>query len=343
MNHTIPYKERLRIYERWKKEGIPGALRQGGYAMYINTINSVEHDYTLTINDVASILGFTVEHVQNHVLNHLSVADAREFIELPDGREVNLRGLLGNNRLKKVVSKTSLEEYITSNLSFSGRRTVFTIERNERYIDEIKSVIGKGGSIQRLMNDAGKYLDTILDSKELEKEEEKRKEKMRKKASDFNENISRYALNENMLDVIDYACDVESTDNMFDVLVKNMYSIKELKRKQGFKHTMQIYRYLDEVSYVVIKLNSPDFNEDDENCTKRGVISDRNIRYIITNERLDVAKGVYRISFNHPVFNKMQDAAELMGVDIKDIIMNKVLSFAKENKEKYKKKTKDTV
>lgn len=341
MNINLSYKKRLERYRRWKK-GESFVLKDVAYE---RLIKSVESDYTLTINDTADILGFSVEHVQNNVLQHLDVVDAREYA---DGGEYDLRTMLCNHRLKRIVSKKSLEEYIASNLSVCERRTVTTFSRESDEIEQIKKALGKGAKIQRMLDDAGKYLDERYDYKKLEIEEIKRKEKIKKMYIENNVDMQKYLENkdDSIVDILDYsstnANGIVNDDDaeMFDILVNDMYSVKGLKKLWGMRHTMQVYRELDRTSYVAVKLGSADY---DTSFQERSTKGDRNIRYIINAEDLKIQKNVYRISLNHAVYNKIQLMAETLAIEVEDALMIEILEFAKANKEKYKKKKKEEV
>lgn len=101
---------------------------------------------------------------------------------------------------------------------------------------------------------------------------------------------------------------------------------------------MQVYRELDKTSYVAVKLGDSEYDTVD-----RSVKGDRNIRYIINRNDLKIEKGVYRIQLNHAVYSKLETVAGVMAIETEDAILMQVLDFAKENKEKYKKKKKEGV
>ena len=335
---NLSYKKRLASYKNWKRGNATTLSLFDIDRGYQNLIRSVEMDYTLTVNDVADILGFSVEHVQNHVLQHLDTCDAREFA---DGGEIDLRGMLCNNRLKVIVSKSSLEEYISSNLAVSARKTVTTFERDSVEIDKIKEILGPGAKIQKMLDDAGKHLNEKFNYKKLEEEERIRKEKIKKRLIENDANVEEFlqGKDDNLVDVLDYSDIDDENVSVFDTLVNDMYSVKELKKRWGMRHTMQVYRELDKTSYVAVQIGNADYIEGRE---ERGVKGDRNIRYIINHEDLKIEKGVYRIQLNHAVYSKLESVAGVMAIETEDAIMMQVLDFAKENKEKYKKKKKES-
>lgn len=339
MDLNLTYKKRLATYRSYKRGNSTTLSLFAMDKAYERLIKSVECDYTLTVNDVADILGFSVEHVQNHVLQHLDTCDAREYAL---GGEVNLRGMLCNNRLKVIVSKNSLEDYISTNLAVSQRKTVVTFARDSKEIGEIKNVLGAGGRIQALLDDAAKHINEKFNYKKLEQEERIRKEKIKKTLIEKDSNVEKFLENkdDSLVDVLDYtnSCTDETSINVFDTLVNDMYSVKELKKKWGMRHTMQVYRELDKTSYVAVQIGNADYIEGRE---ERGVRGDRNIRYIINHEDLKIEKGVYRIQLNHAVYSKLETVAGVMAIEVEDAILMQVLDFAKENKEKYKKKKKE--
>ncbi len=324
----LSYRARKAEYDAWRK---------GKRSYYPEDVLLwVPMDFSLTINDVADILGFSVEHIQNNVLEHLRVVDA-----IPSIKEG-----MGNNRLKKVVSKKSLEEYITTSLAVAERKTITTFKRDSDEIAKIKEILGSNASIQKMLDDAGEYLNKKFNYKKLEIEERKRKEKIKKRFIENNVNIEEYLKDkdDSVIDILDYADDtvkyVDNTEDitLFDVLVNDMYSIKELKEYWNKKHTMQVYRELDKTSYVAVKLGDSEYDTVD-----RSVKGDRNIRYIINRNDLKIEKGVYRIQLNHAVYSKLETVAGVMAIETEDAILMQVLDFAKENKEKYKKKKKEGV
>ena len=320
----LSYRARKAEYDAWRK---------GKRSYYPEDVLLwVPMDFSLTINDVADILGFSVEHIQNNVLEHLRVVDA-----IPSIKEG-----MGNNRLKKVVSKKSLEEYITTSLAVSERKTATTFARDSVEIDKIKEILGPGAKIQKMLDDAGKHLNEKFNYKKLEEEERIRKEKIKKRLIENDANVEEFlqGKDDNLVDVLDYS-DIDNENvSVFDTLVNDMYSVKELKKRWGMRHTMQVYRELDKTSYVAVQIGNADYIEGRE---ERGVRGDRNIRYIINNEDLKIEKGVYRIQLNHAVYSKLETVAGVMAIETEDAILMQVLDFAKENKEKYKKKKKEGV
>lgn len=304
-------------------------------------------DYTLSVNDVAEILGFSVEHVQNNVLNELDVCDLISDCDYLQRDKIRL--YMNNNRLKKCVSKSSLEKYITSALSISSRREIVEIAKDSKLIKCLKELLGKRAKIQQLLDDAGKYLDEKYNADALMKNEKNRIERLRAAAvnndSDFN--VLHY-LKTGSLDIaeiVDYynriedEIDADNNDNteLFDILAFNMYSVKGLKDKLEIKHTMQAYRYIDRFSHIAIKLNNNEYDQTDKK------LGDRNIRYIISDKDFKITKGVYRLPLDYYVYQKLESmSGTMLGfLALEDILYKEVLEFAEANKDKYIKKTEE--
>lgn len=302
-------------------------------------------DYTLSINDVAEILGFSVEHVQNNILNELDVCDLIHDCDYKYKEKVRL--YMNNNRLKKCVSKSSLEKYITSALSISSARKIIEIEKDTALIKSIKEVLGKKAKVQELLNDVGHYLDEKYDAKGLMKNEKDRVERLRAAAidgeSDFN--VMHYLKTKSLdvAEIVNYYNNLEDKINhiscteLFDILTFNMYSVKDLKAKLGKKHTMQVYRHIDKMNHIAVKLNEDEYDEESKK------LSDRNIRYIITDEKMIITKGVYRLPIDYYVYQKLESMTGTMSgfLDLEDILYKEVLEFAEANKEKYITKEKE--
>lgn len=332
------YKSRRRMYK-----SIRGG-EEGYLSKEVYIAEGTTKDFTLSINDVADILSFSVEHVQNHVLKHLDVCDL-VCIDFEDERRY-ARSYMDNNRLKRCVSKSSLEKYITSSLSISSARKIVEVSKDSELIGNIKDILGKKAKIQELLSDAGKYIDEKYDAEELMKNEKYRIERLKtaviKNDTDFN--VMHY-LKTNSLDVaeiVDYYNNLEkeiddmSCTELFDILTFDMYSVRALKAKLGIKHTMQVYRHIDKIDHIAVKLNDSEYDEDNK---KTG---DRNIRYIITDKKMTVTKGVYRIPLDYYVYQKLEFVTQMNpGVyTVEDLLHQDILEYARTNKDKYVKKEK---
>lgn len=333
------YKERRRLYKNVIKNKDNYSKRD----IYI--AEGTTKDFTLSIDDVADILGYVREHVQNNILSELDVCDL-VHIEAGDYR-ADARLYMNNNRLQKCISKSSLERYIASSLKISSRHEVVEIEKDSEVVKEVKEILGKRAKIQEMLNDAGRYLDKKYNADALMKNEKDRIERLKAAAingdNDFN---ALHYIETNLLDVaeivnyynrLEHHVDNKSFENLFDILTFDMYSLKELKIELGLKHTMQVYRYINKVSHIAIKLNDSEYEESNKK------LSDRNIRYIITNENFNLTKGIYRLPLDYYVYQKLDSMTQINPgfLSVEDIINKEIIDFAKANKEKYIKKEKE--
>ena len=332
------YKSRRRLYKSIHEN------EEGYSSQDIYIAEGTTKDFTLSINDVADTLSFSVEHVQNHVLKHLDVCDL-VCIDFEDERRY-ARSYMNNNRLKRCVSKSSLEEYITSSLSISSARKIVEVTKDSRLIDDIKDILGKKAKIQELLNDAGKYIDEKYDAEGLMKNEKDRVERLKASAmngeTEFNAMHYLKTKSLDVAEIVDYYNNLEreiddiSCTELFDILTFDMYSVRDLKTKLGIKHTMQVYRYIDKIDHIAVKLNDSEYDEDNK---KTG---DRNIRYIITDKKMTVTKGVYRIPLDYYVYQKLEFVTQMNpGVyTVEDLLHQDILEYARTNKDKYVKKEK---
>lgn len=300
------------------------------------------NDFTLSTNDVADILSFSAEHVRNNILKELDVCS---LVDIKDNDyRADARLYMDNNRLQKCISKSSLERYITSSLRISSRYDVVEIQKDSELVEELKEILGKRAKIQKLFDDVGLYLDVKYNAKQLMKNEQERIARLKVAAVNNNSDFDiLHYLETGSLDtaeIISYYNDLE--DNLknegltefFDILTFDMYSIKDLREKLGVRHNNQVYRYIDKVSHIAIKLNDDEYDEDDRK------MSDRNIRYIISNKCFNMPKGVYRLQLDYYVHEKLNSLAETMPgfLSTEDILYKEILDFAEANKEKYVKK-----
>lgn len=327
------YKTRRRTYWAYMKN--PYNYISNGFSE--ETLRATESDLCLTFDDVAEILGFTKEHILNYIKDRLvviPVAGSEEF-------KREMRTKVGSNRIKFIVSKESVERFVAKDMSFVGRRTTISIEKNSQFISDIKAILGKGGKIQALLDDAGEHLNRVYRAEQGAREFYRKKQKIK----DMLDSPDRKMLIKvgalDMAEVEDYlkrestGADERLSKGFLDILAFDMYSIKTLKEKFGFKHTKQVYRFLEKTSYVAVKLGDADYNPSAKKA------SDRNIRYIITEENLKIEKGQYRLSMDHFAYADILDRCEKDEERTKEAIFKAVLAFAEENKEKYKKEDKE--
>ena len=330
------YKERRQLY----KDVIKNRDKYSKKDIYI--ANGTTKDFTLSINDVADILGYVREHVQNYILKELDVCDL-VHIEENDYR-ADARLYMNNNRLQKCISKSSVERYISSSLKISSRHKVVEILKDSDVVKELREILGKRAKIQEVLNDAGAYLDKKYNADELIKNRKARLERL--KTAAINGDVDYNALNYietssvdvaeivNYYNRLEHHVDNKSFEDLFDILTFNMYSIKEIKEKLKLKHTMQVYRYINKVSHIAIKFNDSEYEESNKK------LSDRNIRYIITNENFNLTKGVYRLPLDYYVYQKLDSMTQINPgfLSVEDIINKEIIDFAEANKDKYMKK-----
>ena len=301
-------------------------------------LEGTNEDYCLSYDDVASILGYSKEHVLNNIKGNLKVIKIKAQDEKTQEK---LRKRMMSARIKYVISKKSLEEFVSKDMSFVGRRTVIPVEKKGDFVKELKTILGKGAKIQKLLDDAGEYLYEALDAKRQLTEFNRRSTKVREMldSRDRKMLLSCGALTREEIDAY-YSDEVAQetimlTRDFTDVLTFDMYSIKSLKTKLGVKYTKQVYRYLEGASYVAVKLGDSSYD------TTSRKIADRNIRYIIANTGLKTNKEQYRLSVDYFAYSGALDRAKGDRVEAEKVICDTILAFAQENKEKYKKKKKE--
>lgn len=327
------YKTRRRTYWAYMKN--PNNYLSNGFSE--DTLRATESDLCLTFDDVAEILGFTKEHVLNYIKDSLvviPVAGSEEF-------KREMRAKVGSNRVKCIISKESVERFVAKDMSFVGRRTTISIEKNSQFIADIKAILGKGGKIQALLDDAGGHLNRVYRAEQGAREFYKKKQKIKDMLGSPDKKMLVKVGALDMEEVEDYlkreatGTDERLAKDFTDILAFDMYSVKTLKEKFGFKHTKQVYRFLEKTSYVAIKLGDSEYNPMDKKA------SDRNIRYIITEENLKIEKGQYRLSMDHFAYSHVAERWDNDEDKTKEAIFKAVLAFAEENKEKYKKEDKE--
>lgn len=302
-------------------------------------------DECLTISDVASILGFSLEHVQNNVLEHLQVRDITYFDK---EYKKYLRNCTYSPRLKRMVSKSSLACYIANIVSITARTEVLDIEKDSKLVSKLREILGKRAKIQQVLIDAGEHINNKYKADCLHDREIKRvkniKESISKEENDYNllyfleagtmdtEELVEYYTN--LQEELYKSKNVKKTD-IFDFFTFNMFSLKQLKEIWDLKYTKQVYRRLETISYIAIKLNEEDYSRVEK---KKG---DRNIRYLISTESLmQSKKRAYRLPLDYYVYEKLKSIAGAMSgfLALEDILYKEVLEFAEANKDKYIKK-----
>lgn len=247
--------------------------------------NQLEHDFCLTINDVAKILDLNITTVTTYVMPELDTARCGEYI----------RGYMNNPRLKVVVSKNSLRKFLGWYVAgVQDKVQCFAIPKHNSELDyedeeadipildrlmyQIYSKLENKNQMQTFLSLATTYLE--------------------------NNHFKSYVSNdtERILNELE-----ESRDKFFK---DDVYSFNQIKKLYGFKHNEQVKRFLQRTSHIKLTLNALD---------KSGPAKKDNIRYIIhptvnvitgeTDSPTVAEKGMYYLALK----NKTIDA--LTGIE----------------------------
>lgn len=265
----------------------------------------LEDDYCLMVNDVAAILGFSQENVQNNILPYLMKCRAGKYI----------KRYMRNKRVKIVISKESLCEYITQSLYVQEAYYIHSLKSDTAIINSVLELVGNKRQIQKALN----YVSDSLNTKYASS-----LESYDNRINALDSKIKR--VKENNINVVDYIAaaswdidviqqhymelkkelkSIKSNEfkeqeyiDMYNVFSNDMYSIRQLKDKLDYKHTQQVYRFLDKVSHVVLKLG-------DTAKSERGEKGDRNTRYIISKESFNVVKDAYFVRLSHSAYENI--------------------------------------
>lgn len=204
--------------------------------------NNLSDDFNLTINDVASILDLAVPTVQTFIVPRLDVAKAGRYI----------RNYMGNNRLKIVVSRNSLiqflgwyvneivydsDTYVLSKADPKCKEENMSLEHIK--LNEIHSILENGKRIQPFLNFAARYLEEVYFADYSPTQQEK---------------------------------EIKIEQCVKSVLECEVLSFNQLKAKMGFLHNEQVKRYLNKRAHIRLKLSSLD---------ETGAKKRDNIRYIL--------------------------------------------------------------
>ena len=309
----------------------------------------LEGDYCVTINTVASVLGFSQENVQSNVLPYLMKCRAGRYI----------KSYMQNNRLKIVVSKSSLCEYICSSLTVQEAYQTYGYPDDSSFIEKIGEALGNKKKIQPYLNYAADKLNQCFKITDEYKQNE---------LEIINKRISR--VEEGTVNVIDFIgaksfdasvivkyyrdikaqlssddnYDADDINSVYSIFEKDMYSLKQIKEKLGFRHTQQAYRFLDRVPHVAIKIADALPASIDR---KKG---DRNTRYIINNKSFKLIDGQYYIRLNAGAQGHIESMIELDAFAessfndvLEQYIFNYIDEFKKLQMEERERKEKDKV
>lgn len=277
----------------------------------------LEDDYCLTINQVADMLDLHVTTVQTYIIPRLNVAEAGMYI----------RSYMNNPRLKRVVSKTSLIDFLgwyvdsvkydcdTYTISrVDSKADVNDMTLENRLISEISEVLENKKRVQPFLNYASRWLEKnhFADYQLTQKEEEDR---------------------------ID--------DCIYSILNNNIMSFNQVKKHLNLKHNEQVKRWLEKNAHTKLILNSLD---------KTGSAKRDNVRYIL-KDNIIISSGnvVDEANMEHGkpyflnIFDKTKSALsnleteEPLYVSVLYVILqniNNILpSFEAWEREKKKKKT----
>lgn len=280
--------------------------------------NELESDFCLTINDIANILDLAIPTVQTYIIPRVDVAVAGEYI----------RGYMENNRLKRVVSKSSLIDFLgwyinvvdydcdTYAISkWDSKKNNDDLCLEHILITEIHSILENAKRIQPFLNFSSQFLEDIHFADYSISEEEK---------------------------------EIRVRDCVKSVLEHNVLSFNQIKAKKGFNHNEQVVRHLKKKAHIKLRLNSLDTT---------GSAKKDNVRYIL-KDNINILDGevVEKISLEHGkpyfinVFDKTKSALKnleteqpvyivILHIILENIndILPKFETWEKENKRKKEK------
>lgn len=280
--------------------------------------NDLADDFNLTINDIANILDLAIPTVQTFIIPKLDVAKAGRYI----------RNYMGNNRLKIVVSRNSLiqflgwyiteVEYDCDTYALSKADPKYK-EENQSFehikLNEIHSILENGKRIQPFLNFSSRYLEDVY--------------------------FEDYSPNEKEKEIKIQQC-------IKSILDIEVLSFNQIKAKMGFNHNEQVKRYLNKRAHTKLRLNSLD---------KTGSKKRDNIRYILKpNINIEDGNIVKKINLEHGkpyflnVYDKTKGALKNIETDYPiyitvlhiivnniDVILPKFEIWEEENKRKKKK------
>lgn len=270
--------------------------------------HNLKSDFNLTVNDVAAILGYAPETVQSFVLPYLEQAVAE-----PDGYiKEYMKDIVGNRRIKKVISRESLLKYIGLRMNIEDEFECIYIpkDNNDKYIEFIDSIqehVKYTRNIQQALSLACENVDVKWRKEDISTDRDSFVASVFIASQEINtiDEINRFYQFSNLEKINDeYAIKKCNTDEILLMLRKNMYSVREVKDEFKFAHVQQVYRFLERVSCMKIKIN-------DLNGVKNEK-SDRNIRYILKNVvSIEELKKCYCIRLNKETFEKLKNTLPL--------------------------------
>lgn len=287
------------------EENLKELMKNNTYTEDLILNLGLKNDFNLTVNDVADILGYAPETVQNFVLPYLKQAVAE-----PDGYIKDyMKDIVGNRRIKKVISRKSLVEYIGLKMNIQDEfECIYIKEDNEKYLNFIDSVqehVKYKRNIQQALSLACQNLDAKWIKEDIDRDSFVANVFISLQGEKTIDEINRFYKISN-LEKFDDDDVVEkyNVDEFLEMLKTNMYSVRKIKEQFGFSHVQQVYRYLEKVSCMKIKIN--------DLTGVRNEKADRNVRYILKKLiNIEELKKSYCIRLNKETFEKLKNTLQL--------------------------------
>lgn len=287
------------------EENLKELMKNNTYTEDLILNLGLKNDFNLTVNDVADILGYAPETVQNFVLPYLKQAVAE-----PDGYIKDyMKDIVGNRRIKKVISRKSLVEYIGLKMNIQDEfECIYIKEDNEKYLNFIDSVqehVKYKRNIQQSLSLACQNLDAKWIKEDIDRDSFVANVFISLQGEKTIDEINRFYKISN-LEKFDDDDVVEkyNVDEFLEMLKTNMYSVRKIKEQFGFSHVQQVYRYLEKVSCMKIKIN--------DLTGVRNEKADRNVRYILKKLiNIEELKKSYCIRLNKETFEKLKNTLQL--------------------------------
>lgn len=288
------------------EENLKELMKNNTYTEDLILNLGLKNDFNLTVNDVADILGYAPETVQNFVLPYLKQAVAE-----PDGYIKDyMKDIVGNRRIKKVISRKSLVEYIGLKMNIQDEfECIYIKEDNEKYLNFIDSVqehVKYKRNIQQALSLACQNLDAKWIKEDIDRDSFVANVFISLQGEKTIDEINRFYKISNLekFDDDDDVVEKYNVDEFLEMLKTNMYSVRKIKEQFGFSHVQQVYRYLEKVSCMKIKIN--------DLTGVRNEKADRNVRYILKKLiNIEELKKSYCIRLNKETFEKLKNTLHL--------------------------------
>lgn len=242
--------------------------------------NELEDDFCYTIDGIANLLDLAVGTVQTFIIPRLDVAIAGEYI----------RDYMKRPKLKRVVSKTSLTDFIgwyVSEVSYDC--DTFAISKIDPKIDikkedvsfehklifEIHQVLENAKRIQPFLNFASNYLEQ--------------------------QHFADYTFSQEEQQI-------RANEAVKSILDNNILSFSQLKKKLMLRHNQQVYRWLNKNAHTKLILNSLDTSGEQKRDNVRYVLKP-NIN-ILNNNVVETVDLTYGKPYFLNVFEKTKASLE---------------------------------